>query len=906
MKIKNYVLYIFSGILLSSCSTQKPFYNGKEADWDTKKMPEVPVKYEVYLLGGLDEGEHDTSNQVLDMLHRHIENADSNHAVIFLSDHIYKNGLPDENDGKRKEAEKEINSRLDNLSQDKGKIFFIAGDHDVIKGKKKRKESLSRTQTYVEDKLGKKNIFLPGNGCPGPEEVNLTDDLVIVPVNTMWWMQDKDERNNNCDIKKELDWTNELKDVIDNNQRKNILVLGHHPLFSLGHHGGLFSFKEHIFPLTMLHPSPHIPLPVIGSLYPIYRGGIGTKNDAGYPPYKALRRSLYRSFAGYNNVTYASAHEPNFQYFKYEKQDYIITNSLNKTEWAGRNKIADFTYAAKGFVKLTYLQNGEVWMEIFVPDKNKKEGSVVYRKRLKDNVYGKPGDSTAIDTSVPIGDSTIMIAADKDLKVGGFKKLFLGEHYRKAWITPLKVPLLDFHHEQGGLEIVKKGGGFQTLSLRLQNQKGEQFALRQVIKYPERLLGKTMKNTLAADVVRDQSSTTHPYAPYVVDDLAEAAGILHSNTKLVYIPNDAILKEYRKEFANKLALFEQRADGNLPRVENFGNAKTAISTFKMLDKLHEDNANQPDEYVLLKSRLFDIWINDWDRHEDQWRWGTVDCDNTNAERCKLLKATKEYYVPIPRDRDQAFAKFDGLFPWLAGRKWVLRKFQDFQNDIRDVPGLNFNARNLDHALLTELSKEEWLHIAGELKKELTDEKIEHSIRQFPDTIYKIDGPRITSILKARRDKLSEFAEKYYAFLALYVDVIGSDKKEIYEINRLDNESTSVKVYDSEKGEKGRLIYDRTFKTDETKEVRIYAFGGDDVINITGKTKKGILVRVIGGDGKDSITDGSHVSGWCKKTRVYDDKKKNILNPGSEAKDLTSGSKSVNDYSFQSYQYNLLA
>jgi hypothetical protein len=248
-----------------------------------------------------------------------------------------------------------------------------------------------------------------------------------------------------------------------------------------------------------------------------------------------------------------------------------------------------------------------------------------------------------------------------------------------------------------------------------------------------------------------------------------------------------------------MALYEKRADGEIAPAKNFGYVTEAVSSAKMLEKLHEDHDVACDDYALLKSRLFDMWINDWDRHQNQWRWGEVKCTEENAAHCKLLKAKDTYYIPIPKDRDQAFASFDGVLPWLAGRKWALRKFQDFKEDIRDVPGLNFNGRHLDHALLTELSKEDWIRTAQELQEELPDSEIEHAIRQFPEPIYKINGPAFISILKARRDRLRTFAEKYYDYLAREVDVVGSDKEEIFEVKRsLNDDSTSVTMYAKEK------------------------------------------------------------------------------------------------------------
>src|SRR5204862_6298145 len=127
---------------------------------------------------------------------------------------------------------------------------------------------------------------------------------------------------------------------------------------------------------------------------------------------------------------------------------------------------------------------------------------------------------------------------------------------------------------------------------------------------------------------------------------------------------------------------------------NFGYLEETVSTSKMLELLHEDNGYRHDEMQLLRSRLFDMWINDWDRHQNQWRWGVRECNDSLRQACAECGATRACFEPLPKDRDQAFARYDGMLPWLAGRKWVMRKFQDFDPDVRDVPGLNFNARDL--------------------------------------------------------------------------------------------------------------------------------------------------------------------------------------------------------------------
>jgi hypothetical protein len=44
-------------------------------------------------------------------------------------------------------------------------------------------------------------------------------------------------------------------------------------------------------------------------------------------------------------------------------------------------------------------------------------------------------------------------------------------------------------------------------------------------------------------------------------------------------------------------------------------------------------------------------IGDWDRHEDQWRWG---------EYRKMISYLQTY----SRDRDQAFSKYDGALVYV--------------------------------------------------------------------------------------------------------------------------------------------------------------------------------------------------------------------------------------------------
>src|SRR5690606_32363767 len=97
-----------------------------------------------------------------------------------------------------------------------------------------------------------------------------------------------------------------------------------------------------------------------------------------------------------------------------------------------------------------------------------------------------------------------------------------------------------------------------------------------------------------------------------------------------------------------------------------------------------------------------------------------------------------------------------------------------------------------------------------------------------------------------------------------------------------------------------------FYTNETKEIRLYGLDGRDIFNVSGKVRKGTMVRIIGGNGHDSITDVSRVGGIKKKTRIYDTKDDNFIAFGTEARDNTEEYKEVNQLDRDSYKLPYLA
>ncbi len=474
------------------------------------------------------------------------------------------------------------------------------------------------------------------------------------------------------------------------------------------------------------------------------------------------------------------------------------------------------------------------------------------------------------------------------------KTWFSGKNYRQVWAQDRTFPIFDIGNEHGGLKIIQRGGGQQTRSLRLEAKDGKQYVLRSIEKYTEKAVPEALRGTFAANIVQDQMSASHPYGAFVVPYLAETAGVYHTNPKAVYIPEDPRFGIYQGDFANTICLYEERVAGDQSDAPNFGYSKKIISTPKMLLKLYEDNDNSVDQLWVVKSRLFDMFIGDWDRHDDQWRWAS------------FKDGKGKMYRPIPRDRDQAFFVSEGLLMNQGTRKWGLTKLQGFDHEFRWVPGFNFNARYFDRDFANEPSLDEWLATADSLQERLTDEVIENAISQWPAEIYQHRGEEIVSKLKSQRNHLKDYAKEQYLFLARIVSIEGSDQKEYFKVERLDDEQTRVRMYKkAKKNKKDKKLYDRTFLRSETKEIRLYGLGGKDEFKVFGEVNKGIKIRIIGGSGVDEVKDESTVSGWSKKTWVYDTSDDNDLKLSKESKDKTSSDPQVNEYNRKGFKYDKL-
>ena len=374
---------------------------------------------------------------------------------------------------------------------------------------------------------------------------------------------------------------------------------------------------------------------------------------------------------------------------------------------------------------------------------------------VDDTNHVRPDSGRAQEPYSFVSSGTMSITPGSRYDAGRLQRWFYGEYYRDVWTMSLEVPVIDLAATAGGLTPLNRGGGNQTATLHLLGGDGHFYDLRSVDKDVTDTLPEKYRGTIVERVVQDQISSLNPVGAMIVPPLARAAGILHTSPTLVLIPDSPLLGSFRDEFGGTLALFERDPDENQSDAARFGFSKNIVGTKKLLEKLRVDRNNHVDERAFARARLFDMLIGDWDRHEGQWRWAEFETE----------RGTR--FVPVPTDRDAAFAKFDGLLLRL-GRltgKMMLRRMTNFDDDIPDVFGLNWQGIQLDRRLTTSLTRDDWLAIADSLQIALPDDVIDRAVKTWPQPVYDLIGPMTAHNLKSRLRLLPSAAARYYDVLS---------------------------------------------------------------------------------------------------------------------------------------------
>ncbi len=913
LKSRFRIFFLSAVFFLIACSHTSPFISDK-LPTPTVPSPDLAgIEFSFFFIGDAGEPDLSSTEPTLLSLTRQLSLAPEKSTAIFLGDNIYPAGLPDSASPDRREKEEFLRQQLLTIKNSGARGIFTHGNHDWDRYGRRGWDAVRRQEAFATNMLGAQIDYLPGGGCPGPAIVDFEDSARLIVLDTQWWLHPGDKPrhpHSTCAQDSEEEVLADLQKAVADAGSRAVLIAAHHPLDTHGVHGGFFGWRDHLFPLLNLSKYLWIPLPGIGSLYPLVRSlGVSDQDMAGGDNRK-MREAFESALESRPPLIYASGHEHALQILTYKGvADYLIVSGHGSRAHTTAVTDADntlFAHQHPGFVKVDFLKDGRVRLGVIEPQGRGETDVEVFSMWLRDRaavhgghsaptgaaaVAGEQAAVVPVDIGEPVEEDPVLpssyftahggplararmdpplinvaedsIAVDTTrmatvipgarYKAGGLHKFFFGAHHREEWTTPIKAPILDLGAFRGGLTPIKRGGGFQTKSLRFRDGRGMQWQFRSIDKDPTKVLPPELQETIAKSIIQDQISISHPYSALVVKCLAEAVGVLHANPILVVLPDDPRLGEFRADFGGLFGLIEERPTDGPDGEPGFAGSTKIVDSQELFDELDKDNDERVNPRAFLTARLLDIFVGDWDRHVDQWRWA------------RFKEGDKDIWYPIPRDRDQAFAFYDGVFPSLADKRWMVRQMEGYNKEKPDVVSLTHSGRHLDRRILPYLSRDEWCNVTQEVAGKLTDAVLEEAVRNLPPEVYSFSGPKLLQRLKTRRDVLTETSDEFYKYLARYVDVRLSDKAEFVEINRLDNGDVMVTAFKRDKttGEKrtDAVVFQRAFKHGETGEVRVYLMGGDDKVEASGSASHSITVRAIGGADADQFVDQSKVSGY---------------------------------------------
>lgn len=429
----------------------------------------------------------------------------------------------------------------------------------------------------------------------------------------------------------------------------------------------------------------------------------------------------------------------------------------------------------------------------------------------------------SVAAQLPATDSVSVCASNQYREPSLFNIIFIGTNYRKEWATPVCLPVFN----PAGLTITELGGGQQTKSLYFKDSNGEEWVLRTVDKDPREAVPSSIRNRFTIQVMQQAISAAHPYAPLTIPTLAKAIGVTAANPVFYWVPDDAALGKYRSLFANTVCLFEKKNIVSHP-------IKTMESE-EMVKKILE--GYQVNQEAYLRARLLDMLIGDWDRHPGQWVWAQY----------------KNKIVALPKDRDQAFFRSNGLLAKIVSLVKV-KHLVGFSPGAKNIKRLNYKSWNMDRLFTNELKQADWKQIIDSFYSSVTDEVIAEAVNKMPRGIQ---GQKIKRKLMRRRNHMVKSLPRYYQFLAKQVIIHGTKDGEIFELKG-GRDSVTVTIRT-----KNEAVYKRTFYKKETTSIQLYGLGGRDDFACEGIEQSGIDIRIDDDDKMDASAFEKHLHTYLR-------------------------------------------
>lgn len=288
-------------------------------------------------------------------------------SVIFLGDNVYPRGLVPVGEKLRNHGERVLRMLIRSASD--ARVVFIAGNHDWDREGDNGWEHV-RAQAEFLSQQGERVSMLPAGGCEGPERVDFGDHLGFVFIDPIAFSHARNFPELHaaaCPHASARDAFMALSAEFDAPGERHMVLALHQPVITAGPHGGQFTWRQHIFPLTDFWPWLYVPLPMLGSIYPVARELGVTDTDVTSQAYRAWIQGIYRATRPGSPLLFAAGHEHSLQVHRDLIGTYYAVSGAGSRGKVNRVEPLDtaiFSVAEPGYMRLDSHADGALGLTV--------------------------------------------------------------------------------------------------------------------------------------------------------------------------------------------------------------------------------------------------------------------------------------------------------------------------------------------------------------------------------------------------------------------------------------------------------------------------------------------------------------------------------------------------------------
>ena len=328
------------------------------------------VETTVLLVG--DAGWATADDPVLARVAAHASERPDRTVVVFLGDNVYPDGLAPVGSEDRQRGEDILKAQLAVSHQNGARAIFVPGNHDWDRSGVTGWEEVLDQGRFLEANGAE---LTPSGGCPGPIVVDPGRRVRLIALDTQWWLHDHpkpQDPTSDCEADSEAEVLAALGDALATAGGRRVVVVAHHPLVSRGAHAGHFTWKDHIFPLRHIAGWLWLPLPIVGSLYPLIRGSGVSDQDFSNGENRHMRAALDSVMAIHRPLIYAAGHDHSLQVLEGRTARYFLVSgasTIGHSTPVGRDDRTRYARAGTGFMRIDFTTQGRVRLGVFAVDK---------------------------------------------------------------------------------------------------------------------------------------------------------------------------------------------------------------------------------------------------------------------------------------------------------------------------------------------------------------------------------------------------------------------------------------------------------------------------------------------------------------------------------------------------------